>query len=369
MAATGESASDNKVTDNSSPCPLCARPCAAGRGLRMHIIDAHSADLQSRDHLLSLLTSSNRPSSPKETMPFSRPEPRSIITPQIPGCSIQQAWRFASGGGSAKFEGVQGSALSPGLIAARDGDLEALQCLVEGPDKWNPCLELDKYGSGALEWAAGGGHLEVCRYLIFSCGMEAARANPRRGRAKLRTPLHWAARGGHEMVCQFLIQDSEHHPPSQLPKSPMLPLDAEGQENTVKTVGGGCGVLPDPVAGDGTTPFHWAVWGGHLPVCKLLYSYGADPCRSNSHGCTSVHWAALSGNVVLCRWLNTLKCKSGGRGAGGLDWGKANLQGHTACHKAALKGQAGVLKWLLRESGVAAEAWGCDQGGYRPADV
>ncbi|CAN0416489.1 unnamed protein product [Laminaria digitata] len=59
---------------------------------------------------------------------------------------------------------------------------------------------MDKNGSSALDWAAGEGRLEVCRYLLNECGVDAGKACPTRGRGEGRTSLHWAARGGHVEV-------------------------------------------------------------------------------------------------------------------------------------------------------------------------
>ena len=52
----------------------------------------------------------------------------------------------------------------PGLIAARDGDLEAVKSQVS-QGTLDAKLTVDAHGSGALLWAAGGGHLHVVRWL------------------------------------------------------------------------------------------------------------------------------------------------------------------------------------------------------------
>merc|ERR1712232_1183336 len=60
--------------------------------------------------------------------------------------------------------------LCEGMIAARDGDLDKLRMLIEH-DGWDPKTR-DKNGCPALLWAAGNGHLDVCQYLVHSCGLD-----------------------------------------------------------------------------------------------------------------------------------------------------------------------------------------------------
>jgi ankyrin repeat protein len=92
-----------------------------------------------------------------------------------------------------------------------------------------------------------------------------------------------------------------------------------------------CGVHPDVATGDGTTPFHYAVWQGHMAVCKwLVYGAGADVASENEFGCNAIQWAAQTDDVGMCRWLAGL----------GLDLSIINHNGHSALHKAANKGQA-----------------------------
>jgi len=112
-----------------------------------------------------------------------------------------------------------------GLVAAKEGDLVALKRLVvEG---WDVC-SVDRNGCNALHWAAGGGFLDVCRFLIDTCKLDVNELRGKKGMLKSccnlcipshssnssylhfyisvhvilftgmnRHCLHWAARNGH----------------------------------------------------------------------------------------------------------------------------------------------------------------------------
>lgn len=91
----------------------------------------------------------------------------------VPGDGVQPSSAVSSGRGKkfgkgAAAKGRAAAALLPGFAAARAGDLEALKKLVEGrgggSGKWDPKAATDKNGSSPLDWAAGEGRLEVCRY-------------------------------------------------------------------------------------------------------------------------------------------------------------------------------------------------------------
>jgi hypothetical protein len=114
-----------------------------------------------------------------------------------------------------------------GLRLARDGHLSALRALVADTG-WDPTshTSVDANGSCALHWAAGGGFLETCAYLV-----EVLREDPRRAQEKDgRAAIHWAARNGRLETCRWLVHT--------------------------------CGVSVDEATHDGTTPFMWCVWGG-----------------------------------------------------------------------------------------------------------
>ena len=56
-------------------------------------------------------------------------------------------------------------AIRTALQAAQTGDLPALK-LLYARHQWEPNRTSDQHGSTALHWAAGGGHVDVVRYLI-----------------------------------------------------------------------------------------------------------------------------------------------------------------------------------------------------------
>ena len=216
---------------------------------------------------------------------------------------------------------------SPGLRAAKAGDLEALRALAARPGGWDFGRDRDRHGSSALHWAVGEGHVEVCEWLRAEHGLCPHEA---RGRFK-RTPLHWAARNGRLGACAWLAAQ---------------------------------GVAVDARAVDGSTPFHYAVWMGHRRVADWLLERGGDLHARNRYGCNASQWAAQAGDVGMLRWLRKR----------GLDLAVLNLNRHSAVHKAALKGQAQVCRWLLAPEAAGGAGLGLrhlqpDPDGNTPAEL
>ena len=279
-------------------CRLCARWYGGLRGLRTHLQVAHVAGYEN-----SRLEAEDT----RRALIACHTAPRELAELSAAAALVSKA------SGAAK------RALHPGLVTARDGDVDRLRALVGG-GQLDPIAACDHHGSTALMWAAGGGHLEACAYLLDACSVDATYAQP-----DGRTAIMWAARNGHVHICQLLEQ--------------RVPGVAQA------------------VTKDGTTALHWACWQGHIAVCEwLVDAAGCDLHALNSYGCNASQWAAQSGDIAMLSWLLDR----------GLDVGIINHNGHSALHKAAIKGQAAACEWLLKTAQLGARHMAADSDGNTP---
>lgn len=188
-----------------------------------------------------------------------------------------------------------------GLEAARAGDLDALKGLVQCG--WNPHVASDKHGSTALMWAAGEGHLHVCKYLVDVCGVNALE---KKGGKRMRHPIHWAARNNRTEVCEWLV------------KKKYVDINI-GTD-------------------DGTTALHYATWTGAVETVRWLVEIGqCDINQKNYFGCNTSQWCALNGNTATMQYLFSH----------GLDVCVINSNGRSALHKAAIKGNKDISIWMI----------------------
>mmetsp|Transcript_3622 Transcript_3622/g.6611 ORF Transcript_3622/g.6611 Transcript_3622/m.6611 type:complete len:338 (-) Transcript_3622:14-1027(-) len=298
-----EAAPSETVTVGFVRCPLCKLPAksqkrfALGRGLRMHFASVHAG--------------------------------------VDPG-----PWLDAAEAGAAKgaVDGSRGTAnhdgsrppVPPGLVAASEGDLVELQLLYKRGDWF--LEQTDHHGSHAVHWAAGGGHLEVVRWLVEAVDpASAAVPVSKRKRRDGRLPIHWAARNDRLHVLDYLLALSSGS--------------------------------PDKATFDGTTPLHLACFGGSTATAQRLLEAGACADMVNQWGCSAVHWAAMGGSVAV---LSMLAEK-------GADFGALQKEGHSPLHKAAHRGHLDAVAWLLNGPYSGAEARSLasqrDTSGLRPSDI
>jgi hypothetical protein len=273
-------------------CPLCGREMGAGRSLRMHLMAKHS--LADEEALFSTMRAARQCS---------------------PSGSIS-----ASTSTTARARDSQ----EPWLMAARNGDVEALRQLSTSGWHSNTCA--DRHGSLAIHWAAGRGHLEAVKYLVSEgC---AANIPVTKGRRCRKQPLHWASRVGANHVVDWLL----------------------GQH---------C-VSPNDVTKDGSTPLHFAVYGGNLSTVQLLCCRGANIHALNTHGCGAAAWAALGcAPEEVCQFLHS----------NGVDFSIVNNQGHSFWHKAALRGSLALLHWCNQHCALPLSSRGQDIGGHMPSEL
>lgn len=113
-----------------------------------------------------------------------------------------------------------------------------------------------------------------------------------------------------------------------------------------------------PAGASGYTPLHYAAREGHLDVCELLLSLGADVnATTTSGGATALHRAAFTGQLRIVQLL----LQAGAAPAA------QDTDGQTALHKAEQQGHAAVAAALRAAcpslNGVA------DARGRLPADL
>lgn len=213
-----------------------------------------------------------------------------------------------------------------GLAAAAAGDVAAMAFECER-GAFDPVADVDPHGSSALHWAAGGGHVAACEWLVREKHVPVDATRRKDGRA----PTHWAARNGRLDVLAWLV--------------------SRGADANATTY-------------DGDTPFNLAVWQGHDHVARFLVETGGvDPTRRNRWGCNALLWACTrtrrgatpEEKVVGDAFFDERETKNERSVLETVKWlvdelgvpvDVVNVNGHGAIHKCAIYGHGEVIDWL-----------------------
>lgn len=335
-----------RAADVSRPHPAATKRFARGRGIRAHVEHFHRAG---QGHWADALGEQG------DDVPRAEAVAAVLLAADATVTGVGTDRQGHACGG-------EGGRQHAGLAAAARGDVAAVERLLAG--SWDFLTDgLDKYGSNAAEWAAGAGHLDVVRLLLRpSVPTERLVGRKTQGTRGGRTVLHWAARNGRTEVVLFLVADRFRD-------------------------------LVDVRAGDGTTPLHLALYGGHVETAGVLVEHGADLELPNDWGCAAAHWAAMCTQkastarhpcqdgsdesaaveepedgalaVATLRWVV--------RAAGDESTARRLIvtrqhSGHTAMHKAAQRGNRAACEYILAAFPSPAHAEP-DDAGHRPSEV
>ena len=220
--------------------------------------------------------------------------------------------------------------------------LQFVQCLNQQPASFDCGSARDSYGAVLLHWAAGNGRTDIVQYLVEQqlCPMNI----PQMGKRSYtgRTPLHWAARNGHYDTVHYILQYASRRVSSQPVADPTIETQRLLHE------------CMEAKTADGTTPFCWASWQGHMNILQLLYDYGCPVDTVNKYGCNAILWAAQhpppppndddacdNSDVVVhvLQWLLDMECP----------YLVVNHSGHGVLHKGAQRGSRDVCTWYLNQ--------------------
>ncbi len=128
---------------------------------------------------------------------------REASSKPAPGCAAaesRETKRPQRRFGPQRIEQVKDGLPLPGtgLQLCRSGHLDALRTRVEN-GSWHPATT-DRYGSTALMWAAGSGHVAVAAWLVEEHCAEVEARNK-----DGRSALMWAVRNAELKMCDWLV--------------------------------------------------------------------------------------------------------------------------------------------------------------------
>lgn len=242
------------------------------------------------------------------------------------------------------------------LSAARDGNVRAFKDAARVLDDGNGESEAlsavkDGNGRGPLHFAARGGCLELCKYMVEDLKLPVdVRDNDG------DTPLIHAARQGHTSIALYLLEHGADAfvTPSENQPSALHHAAGTGSLDLIKAlVGKGVDVNSPSDAG---SPLIWAAGHDHPKAVKLLLESGANPNAATDDEVTPLVTAAASGSSEIVELL--LK--------NGADANASAVGGVTPLHIAADHGDERMVDCLLA-AGANADA--ADEENAKPIDA
>jgi ankyrin repeat protein len=237
------------------------------------------------------------------------------------------------------------------LIAARDGQMDAVQALVESGADVNQVSAGDR--SSSLVISIANGHYAAAKYLVdHGANPNAVNIDglsPLWATVNMRyAPISWAPnpRTDQEIDSLILVKALLEHgadPNVQTLKRKLWFSPTSHDQTWV-----------DP---KGSTPFFRAAASSDVDAMKILVAYGADPNRPSAGGTTplivaaGLGWVGNFSSNAPGQWMDAVKfCVEHGADVNAVD-----VKGYTALHGAAIRGDNDMVKYLL-EKGAKIDA-------------
>lgn len=242
--------------------------------------------------------------------------------------------------------------MTPFMAACDSGRDEAAKLLKKhGADP----ARKDRYGRGALHFAARGGSVKLLRSFLHTAALsKELDAVDNKG----RTPLHHACEKGQDEAAVFLmtkgaridVQDNEGFTPlHRAVENYYMPEFLDGFEKAL-----GARADWNLAAKNGETLLHTAVRNGQQPVLERLVTLGADILKKDGEGRTPLLAAVIASHDGMVEYL----CKTFKEREIALDR-QRDANGWTALHHAAGQYSAGIAQHLV-EAGADVNARGND---------
>ncbi len=245
---------------------------------------------------------------------------------------------------------LKGGVVGPLHLAADNGHLETLKCLVRANVLRISIADGD--GNTPLHHACAHGHLHIICYLCDEAKHPLTISNK-----KGETPLHIAAKHCHTAVVKYLI-DEKHCDPAgkdgRVGSTPLHLAAKSGCLDIVKYLANekACNIESKTYSknrkrhvsiSSGRTPLHYACFGGQKAVVEyLIHKQTCNPRCTDDDGLTPFHLACQEGHLDIVLFFLELSMPEFNT--------LTTEDGRTLMHCAALCGNPEVLKQLAENT-------------------
>ena len=214
----------------------------------------------------------------------------------------------ACGGSGGGFVVVEEFSDCPLCKAAKDGDLEQIEFLIDSGENPNSVSQSvnafsdqpGKLGDSALRFAVAEGHVDIVRALLDG-GADVDKANKDGA-----TPLSASVDDSSGEIAMILLNAGANPHATNKEGITALMFAAGRKNHEVAKMLLDAGANPDAKEKDGWTALLFAAYHGNFEAAKILLNAGASPNAKEKDGWTAVNVAASEGHAEVAKIL--LEC-------------------------------------------------------------